>query len=102
MKPPINIQVIGTELAIAWADGAEDYFSAKLLRSESPSADNKGEQDIFGNTYGGNTGEEDFSDVSIDGWQYVGNYAIRIDFSDGHKTGLFSWEYLQSLREKQK
>lgn len=101
MNAPSNIQIIGNELAIIWQDGKEDYFSAPFLRQESPSADNKGEQDIFGNTYGGAQGGEDFSITTFEGFEYVGNYAIRIDFSDGHRTGIYSWDYLISLRDKQ-
>lgn len=39
---------------------------------------------------------------SINKLEAVGNYAIRIHFSDGHNTGIFSWEYLLSLGEKLK
>jgi len=37
------------------------------------------------------------SAVSILGWQVVGNYALRFDFSDGHRTGIYSFEYLRQL-----
>lgn len=58
MKPK-NIQIIGTELAIVWDDESESYFSSEFLRRHSPSAENIGEKDIFGNKYGG-TGIKDF------------------------------------------
>ncbi len=93
---PLNIQVIGTELAIAWNDGAESYLSAEDLRAASPSAETQGERDILGQRHGGG-GPRKFPDVMISGWEPVGNYAIRIDFSDGHRTGIYSWEYLRSL-----
>jgi len=97
--PPEDIQLIGAELAVRWADGREDYFSSEFLRRHSPSAENIGEKDIFGNQYGGG-GPREFPGVLIEGWDYQGNYAIRFDFSDGHRTGIFSWEYLRGLREK--
>ena len=58
MKPK-NIQLIGTELAIVWEDETESYFTSEFLRRHSPSAENIGEKDIFGNQYGG-TGIKDF------------------------------------------
>lgn len=95
MKPK-DIQLIGSELAIVWEDGSESYYPAELLRRHSPSAENIGEKDILGNQYGGD-GPKTFPDVTILGWELVGNYAIRPSFSDGHKTGLFSWKYLREL-----
>lgn len=99
MKPK-DIQLIGTELAIVWEDGSESYFPAELLRKKSPSAENIGEKDILGNQYGGD-GPKDFPDIRIVSWDLVGNYAIRPWFSDGHKTGLFSWDYLRELEQRQ-
>ena len=98
MKPK-NIQLIGTELAIVWEDESESYFSSEFLRRHSPSAENIGEKDIFGNHYGG-TGIKDFPGVTIQSWDFQGNYAIRPIFSDGHSSGLYSWEYLKSLELK--
>ena len=40
-------------------------------------------------------------DVRIDGLNPQGNYALRIVFSDGHDTGIFSWEYLYRLGTEQ-
>ena len=36
-------------------------------------------------------------DIKIDDMQIVGNYALRIDWSDGHSTGLYSWKLLRAL-----
>ena len=99
MKPK-DIQLIGTELAIVWEDGSESYFSAELLRQKSPSAENIGEKDILGNQYGGD-GPKAFPGITIKSWDIVGNYALRPCFSDGHKTGLFSWDFLRELEAKQ-
>ena len=98
MKPK-NIQLIGNELAIVWEDESESYFSSEFLRRHSPSAENIGEKDIFGNQYGG-MGIKDFPGVTIQSWDFQGNYAIRPLFSDGHSSGLYSWEYLKSLELK--
>lgn len=95
-KPPKDIQIIGKEVAVLWQDDHEDYFDPEFLRAKSPSAENVGEHDIFGNRYGGD-GPREFPGVLVEGWDYQGNYAVRFHFSDGHRTGLYSWDYLRSL-----
>ena len=100
MQAPSNIQVIGDEVAIAWADGAESYLRQDLLRRASPSAETQGERDVFGTQYGGGGGS-DHKGVRVLGWEQVGNYAIRFDFSDGHRTGLYTYDYLRKLSAAQ-
>jgi DUF971 family protein len=96
MQTPKNIQLIGDEVAIAWSDGAESFLRQDLLRRASPSAETQGERDVFGNQYGGAPGAG-YSGVRVLGWEQVGNYAIRFDFSDGHRTGLYTFDYLRKL-----
>ncbi|MEO7414156.1 MAG: DUF971 domain-containing protein [Opitutaceae bacterium] len=96
MRAPTNIQIIGQEIAIVWDDGVESYFSFETLRAASPSAETQGERDIFGQQYGGG-GAKKFPGVEVFGWEQVGNYAFRFDFSDGHRTGLYSYDYLRKL-----
>jgi DUF971 family protein len=93
---PTNIQLIGDEVAIAWSDGSETYHAGDKLRASSPSAETQGERDILGQQYGGD-GPKKFPGVRVLGWERVGNYAIRFDFSDGHRTGLYSYDYLRKL-----
>ena len=99
MHAPVNIQLIGQEVAVIWDDGQESYYPFESLRAASPSASNQGERDILGNRYGGD-GPKKFPGVQVLGWERVGNYAIRFDFSDGHRTGLYSFDYLRSLAAK--
>jgi DUF971 family protein len=96
---PSRFEVIGNTLSLQWSNGTETYLEASLLRSQSPSAENKGESDIFGQVSGGQP-KTDFPKIGILKISTVGNYAIRILFSDGHSTGIFSWEYLKSLEKK--
>ena len=96
VKTPKTIQLIGKEVAIVWDDGAESYFTGPELRAASPSAETRGEKDIFGKQYGG-TGGGDFSNVEVLGFERVGNYALRFDFSDGHRTGLYGYDLLLEL-----
>ncbi len=96
MKAPTNIQLIGNEVAIIWSDGVETYFDCEKLRAASPSAEAKGEKDIFGKTHGGSD-QKAFPGVRVLNWEKIGNYALRFDFSDGHRTGLYSYDYLREL-----
>lgn len=96
MNSPINIQLIGQEVAIVWDDGRESYLPFEQLRAASPSASNLGERDVLGNRYGGD-GPKIFPGVQVQSWERVGNYALRFDFSDGHRTGLYSFDYLRTL-----
>src|SRR5437762_3585327 len=41
------------------------------------------------------------ADVKPQGMSEVGRYAMQIEWSDGHSTGIFSWDYLLKLREEQ-
>ena len=96
MPAPIDIQLIGEEVAIAWNDGVETYLNGERLRAASPSAENQGERDIFGQKHGGE-GPRAFAGVRVLRWERVGNYALRFEFSDGHKTGLYTYDYLREL-----
>jgi len=35
--------------------------------------------------------------VTVLGMQRIGNYAVTFEFSDGHRTGIFSWDYLRAI-----
>ncbi len=96
MTVPVNIQAIGDEIAIQWADGDESYFPMELLRAVSPSAENVGEADLLGIVHGG-TDQSEFPGIRVVGWQVIGGYALKFEFSDGHNTGLYSYSYLQRL-----
>lgn len=75
-------------LDITFDDGQAFSFSCEFLRVHSPSAEVRGhspEQEIL------QTGKKN---VTITHIEPVGRYAIRLDFSDGHNTGLYSWDLL--------
>lgn len=96
METPTSIELIGTEIAVRWSDGKETYYTPEHLRRASPSAETQGEKDIFGTQYGGQQPAPSKS-VQVLSWERVGNYAIRFEFSDGHRTGLYSYEYLRKI-----
>lgn len=78
------------ELTVAWGD-ARHVLGAEFLRVHSPSAE------VQGHGGEGGTLPVGKEDVSITGIEPVGNYAVRIRFSDGHDTGLYSWDWLHEL-----
>jgi DUF971 family protein len=78
-------------LAIAFDDGTAFDLPAEYLRVLSPSAEVQGHSPEQRQTVGGKI------EVAITAVDPVGNYAVRLTFSDGHNTGLFSWTYLRRL-----
>lgn len=99
MHRPDDIQIIGNEVAIRWSDGAESYFGGEFLRAASPSAENMGERDLLGRQMGGDP-RTSFPGVRVLDWRRVGSYAICFEFSDGHKTGLYTYDYLRRLHDR--
>jgi len=82
-------------LEIQFADGAHFKIPFELMRVYSPSAEVKGHgpgQEVL------QTGKRE---VGIDGLEPVGNYAVLPRFSDGHDSGIFSWDYLHWLGTQQ-
>lgn len=94
-----RIELIGSEVALLWADGTEQYVQVEKLRAASPSAENTGERDLMGRKFGG-TDQKSYPGITLRSWRPVGGYAIQFDFSDGHNTGLYTFEYLRALGEK--
>jgi DUF971 family protein len=93
---PTDIQLIGDTVAIRWPDGSEDYYSMERLRALSPSAEQQGERDLLGNRLGGSQAQK-FPGVTVESWTPVGGYAVQFHFSDGHNTGLYSFDYLKQI-----
>jgi DUF971 family protein len=99
MRPPRDLQIVGDLLAIAWEDGRESFLPAEFLRERSPSAENLGEVDVLGRRWGGD-GPRRFPGVTLAGMERIGNYAVTIVFSDGHRSGIYSWDYLRALADE--
>lgn len=78
-------------LEIAFDDGKRFNLSCEFLRVNSPSAE------VRGHGAGQETLQTGKKDVAIQAVEPVGNYAVKLVFSDGHDTGLYSWDYLYSL-----
>lgn len=87
-------------LTVEWEDGATSFYSITYLRRMSPSADMKMLRDEISKnplTIVNPRGEATGAAVVASGAEMIGNYAIRIEFSDGHGTGIFSWSYLREI-----
>jgi DUF971 family protein len=78
-------------LTVAFDDGQRFALPAAFLRVLSPSAEVQGHSPEQRVTVAGK------KDVGIVRVEPVGNYAVRIVFTDGHDTGLYVWEYLREL-----
>lgn len=90
---PTEIRLNGTKdrLHIAFDDGTEFALPAEFLRVHSPSAEVRGHGAEDRKILGGK------SKVMIAAIEPVGNYAVRLIFSDGHSTGIYSWTYLHEM-----
>lgn len=90
----IRIRRATRSLEVGFDDGVRISLPAEYLRVESPSAEVQGHapgQRVF---VGGK------QDVNIAAVEPIGNYAVRIGFTDGHDTGIYSWMFLRQLAEE--
>ena len=87
----ITVHTASRALGITFDDGRSFRLPFELLRVHSPSAEVRGHgpgQEVL------QTGKRDVTITSVDA---VGHYALRLTFSDGHDTGLYTWDYLYEL-----
>ena len=96
MKPE-NIQPIGTELAIKWDNGEEDYINFESLRRACPCAGCKGEMDILGNLYKNPEKPYASNAFQLIGLKNIGGYAVAPLWADGHDSGIYAFEYLRRI-----
>ena len=82
-------------LEVAFSDGTEFKIPFELMRVYSPSAEVQGHgpgQEVL------QTGKREIGVVELES---IGNYAVKPVFSDGHDSGIFSWDYLYRLGANQ-
>lgn len=94
---PVSMTVHGQSrvLEVAFSDGADFRIPFELMRIYSPSAEVQGHgpgQEVL------QTGKRE---VDLTALEPVGNYAVQPTFSDGHNSGIFSWDYLYHLGAQQ-
>ena len=81
-------------MELSFADGTNFRLPYEFLRVYSPSAD------VRGHGPGQETLQVGKREVTIAELEPVGHYAVRPKFSDGHDTGIYSWDYLYDLGER--
>jgi DUF971 family protein len=83
-------------VVVRWADGSSNRFPPAWLRARCPCAECVEEW----------TGKRTVGDAEVDpavrarGLDPVGNYAVKLTWSDGHDSGLFTWDTLGRLRKE--
>ncbi len=82
-------------LEVSFADGRSFRLPCEFLRVFSPSAE------VRGHGPGQEVLQVGKKDVTINAIEPVGTYAVKLVFSDGHDTGLYSWDYLYELGSDQ-
>ena len=92
---PIDIKLHQASklLEIKFDNNTECMLSCEMLRVYSPSAE------VRGHGIGQETLQIGKEDVNISAIEPVGTYAVKLTFTDGHDTGLYSWDYLVYLGE---
>lgn len=94
---PLNLTVHNQSrvLEVGFSDGASFRIPFELMRVYSPSAE------VQGHGPGQETLQTGKRDVGLEALDPVGNYAVQPRFSDGHDSGIFSWDYLYFLGSEQ-
>jgi len=82
-------------LEISFSDGAAFRIPFELMRVYSPSAE------VQGHGPGQEVLQSGKRAVDLLGMEPVGNYGVQPEFSDGHSTGIFTWDYLYFLGSQQ-
>ena len=92
----VKLRKRSNTLELIYSNGNSLKFSSEFLRVHSPSAEVRGHgkgQEVL------QTGKRN---VKLKSVAPVGNYALKLEFDDGHNTGIFSWDYLVSLGRDKK
>lgn len=96
MFPEFIDQVSDDVITIRWDDGHESIYFADHLRKNCPCAlctgqDKKTDPGLF------KVLKSTPENVKFTKWERIGRYAVGFQFSDGHKTGIYTYETLRSL-----
>ena len=92
---PTELSLDGNTLTIRWSDGERRLYDVAELRRACPCAACRGHHGVLPTQEA--MPDHPMPAVGIKHMAPVGNYAYRIEFSDGHDTGLFTLEYLRQL-----
>ncbi|WCJ61182.1 DUF971 domain-containing protein [Fontisphaera persica] len=98
---PLDLQVVGQELAIKWEDGSEAFLPLEMLRRHCPCAGCKGEMDVMGKVYKAPDRPLTPTAFQLARLLPVGNYAVNLVWAEGHQAGIYSFDYLRRLAASQ-
>ena len=87
----IKLHQASRVMELSFADGTNFRLPYEFLRVYSPSAE------VRGHGPGQETLQTGKREVTVTGLAPIGNYGVQPTFSDGHDTGIFSWDYLHFL-----
>jgi DUF971 family protein len=87
----IKLHQVSRKLEIAFDNGTRFELPYEFLRVYSPSAE------VRGHGPGQEVLQLGKKNIGIKSVEPVGSYAVTLTFSDGHDTGIYSWEYLYEL-----
>lgn len=95
MRIPTQIKLHKASKTLELEYGADERYvlSAEFLRVHSPSAEVQG--------HGNPVLQTGKINVALEGIEPAGQYALKLTFSDGHDSGLYSWDYLDQLSHNQ-
>lgn len=85
-----------TALSFGWENGDQTVCFTKTLRQHCPCAVCQDERE---NQNPLKVIVSDQKNIELTGWRYVGNYALALEWSDGHDTGIYTYEFLHQLCE---
>ena len=103
MNPPKSVKRSANDsLVLTWSDGSTTEIPIKFLRDECPCASCKGESGLFGVYYAPPEVEILPGRYDLKAAVPVGNYALQLEWGDGHDTGVYSWEFFRQLEGKMK
>ena len=100
VPPPVNVLVLGEELALSWSDGAESYLPLRALRRLCPCAGCAGERDLFGRLAKPPQKPYTAASFEVAATKPVGGYALQVFWKDGHNDGLYPWAKLREWGEQ--
>ncbi len=91
----VRVRRARRRLEVDFEDGLRAALPAEYLRVESPSAE------VRGHSPGERVWVPGKREVNIGRVEPIGHYAVRIVFTDGHDTGIYSWAFLRTLAEEE-
>lgn len=86
-----------TALTVRWSDGVESVYPIAYLRRMSPSADAQQMREALAQNPLTVLSSSSSGPLRAERIEPVGRYAVRLVFSDGHHTGLYTWAYLREI-----